>query len=107
MWTALERGAPLPERALVSEASLYGPERKAIVRWPWKAVVAGDGERPLLFHLEADPGEHRDLSGEARRRLEDLLAELDRLTGEPAAPPPPASFTPEMRSELRALGYAE
>jgi len=79
-----------------------------------KAVLGAEG-RDLLFDLDADPGESRDLSAERPAELARLAAAgaawraaerrlLERLGGR-ADGTAPAPLTPEEEERLRALGY--
>lgn len=62
--------ASLPERPGFAE--FYAHEEHVLaVRWQrWKYLRQGEGE--LLFDLERDPGEQRDLAGERPERLREL-----------------------------------
>ena len=82
-----------------------GDEAAAVVRGGWKAIRPL-GRPALLFDLEQDPGETRDLSAAQPRRLALLLRALSRMQpvgskGLGVAPPKDS----ELAEELRALGY--
>jgi arylsulfatase A-like enzyme len=97
------------ERALLAEGTLHGPDRKALVRWPWKLVVTA-GRPPQLYDLAADPGERHDLSQQVPERLAALLEELERRTAEASREriaPGPAQLDEQTRAQLSGLGYLE
>jgi arylsulfatase A-like enzyme len=106
LWPLVARREALPERPIVAEGTLHGPERRALVRWPWKLVEV-DGGASRLFDLERDPGERDDLAVSQPDRLRALGEELARLRAR-AVPKAPASEIDErMRRDLSALGYLE
>ena len=106
LWPLLTRRQALAERPIVAEGTLHGPERRALVRWPWKLVEV-DGGAPRLFDLERDPGEAQDLAASQPDRLRALGEELAglRAAAAPAAPPP--EIDAETRRDLSGLGYLE
>lgn len=72
----------------------------------FKLVYEAEDDRFLMYDLEADPGEERDVfetSGHLRRRWID---ELRRLAEQPAREVTPA-LDPDVRARLEALGYGE
>jgi arylsulfatase A-like enzyme len=103
LWGNLTRGAGLPERALVAEGSLYGPERKALIRWPLKLVWNLESGERALFELSADPAERDPLTQDAR--AEALAQELEARAVSAAGAP--AKLAPGTLEALRELGYAE
>jgi len=109
LWGLLGGGSDPVERALVAEGTLHGPDRKALVRWPWKLVVTA-GQPARLYDLAQDPGERRDLSQQAPERLAELLEELETTTqaasrGRVARSP--AQLDEQTRAQLSELGYLE
>jgi hypothetical protein len=109
LWPGLRDGSPLPPRPLFIEGTLYGPEQKAVVEWPYKLVWWPEQDRDVLFDLSLDPGEREPIEGEAGTR-ERLLALLRNVTGDAANARGDASgagVRPETLEALRALGYAE
>ena len=73
---------PLPgeqaqDGTLFSELRLDAAHWDAAVLWPWKYLRNG-AESELLFDLESDPGELRDLSAEQPELLRSLRSALDR-----------------------------
>ena len=100
-----DRGAPL-----VAEGTLYGPERRALVRWPYKLTYQVAGAKAALYDLEADPGEGSDLMGDrpeiARRlgaQLQAMVAAAEGQIGSAEA----ADLDPETLEALRSLGYIQ
>jgi arylsulfatase A-like enzyme len=107
--------SPLQERDLVAElhpdptfeAHLRPrPDGLALVRWPWKVIVARDGA-VRAYRLDRDPAEDTPLGPE--RMPEGLLGaaqDLARRADETDAGRP-FELDDRSRRELRALGYAE
>ncbi len=95
------------QRVVIAEGLLYGPETKAIVRWPYKAILEVDNGRAMLFDLEADPREQSDLAAQRPKVLSALLGELsDRLAEARAlGVAPDADLDEALLQRLRALGY--
>jgi arylsulfatase A-like enzyme len=65
-----------------------------------------------FFDLHADPGEQRslvrdELSGEAARAYDRHLQELSGLAARFVDRTSPSVLSPEVRAELRALGYLD
>jgi arylsulfatase A-like enzyme len=109
LWGLLGGGSDPVERALVAEGTLHGPDRKALVRWPWKLVVTA-GQPARLYDLAADAGERHDLSQQAPERLVALLEELETRTREASrgrVARSPEQLDEEIRAQLRELGYLE
>ncbi len=87
----------------------------AILEWPWKLIrvqsnYEGLSNQDLLFHLEKDPGEtrnlatdHKDLVQEMGRRLSQAMARFD-LEGLPEPENVEHLMDPAV---LQALGYAD
>jgi arylsulfatase A-like enzyme len=94
-------------RAIIAERLLYGPETKAIVEWPDKAIVEIDSGRAQLFDLQIDPGEQDDLAAGDPELLARLLTEMsDRLAeAEAAGAAPGTDLDEDLLRRLRALGY--
>ena len=110
LWSLLRGGGTPDERVLISEGLLYGPDQKAIVRWPWKLVLRAEGGQTELFDLSSDPGERHDLAAERPEVLADLLAEpaAQIPAGEPRRSGTRAAELDERtRGQLRSLGYLE
>jgi arylsulfatase A-like enzyme len=108
LWPALARGTDPPLRELVAHNTLRGHDRQALLAWPWKLVVDAEGGAPELYDLAADPGETRDLGAAEPERAAQLLARLrERLPPGAPARAREVELDPELRRELRALGYVE
>lgn len=61
-----------------SEAIMHGSEQKCVAAYPWKLIYDVFGQQQMLFNLEDDPAETRNLIDRepvARARLEQLLYE--------------------------------
>jgi arylsulfatase A-like enzyme len=104
---------PAPRPAYAEVNPLGGATR----RGDWRAIVDGSlkymestkGER-LLFDLERDPGEERDLAAEDPDRTRALARALDAFFAAlPDAPPagPAAEVDETTRRALENLGYLE
>lgn len=86
----LEGTASVPDRSL-----FFGSRELTAMRsGSWKVVlpqqpkfVQIEGESPMLFNMEDDPGETRELSAEHPEVLAKLLAELAEIKAEYAADP--------------------
>lgn len=91
-----------------------GHRASSVIRGRYKLVLPqspSQGTAPMLFDLEADPGELDDLAAEQPRIVERMLALLaDRdLAGEvePAVEIDDARIDEDLRRRLRALGYVD
>jgi len=94
-------------RSLIAERLHYGPETKAIVSWPYKAMLDIESGSAKLFDLATDPEERDDLAGVRPEILSELLTELsDRLTeAQVFGVATGAEIDEELLRRLRALGY--
>jgi arylsulfatase A-like enzyme len=106
LWPLIARREALVERPIVAEGTLHGPERRALVRWPWKLVEV-EGGAPGLFDLERDPREKEDLAASQPERLRALGEELARLRARTGPSAPTPQLDERMRSQLGELGYLE
>jgi arylsulfatase len=95
------------QRTIVAERLLYGPATKAVLRWPYKAIVEVDGGAAKLFDLQADPGEHDNLAQQRPEQLAALLTELAERVARAHAlgVAPQAPIDELLLHRLRALGY--
>jgi len=120
IWRALREGpasrsasAVRFDRPLLAEGMLYGDEKKALIRWPWKLMVDIEDEGQWLFDLASDPAEsarpgldHLDES--ERERALTMMAELQAMISAASAEAgvgESASLSDETLERLRALGY--
>ena len=107
LWERADGG--WPERPLFSETGpgLFEDQRRSVRRGRYKLIVDTAADAAELYDLAADPGEQRNLSADRPDLVDALAADLERLGEQrlsaPLAPPPP----PEVREQLRALGYVE
>ena len=106
LWPLLGGGAPPPERVLVSEKMLYGPERRAWLRWPWKAIVT-EGAAPVLYQLDRDPGEAVDVAAEHAAELAALRAVGEAAAAAQSVAPHAAAIDAATRAQLESLGYGD
>lgn len=106
----LRDGAPIPERMITFELPLWGPDRIAALRWPYKFESMPESERHRLFDLAADPDEienvgnrhpvvRRKMSAELTTRLEQARAQR--------GPAKRAEVDGDTETMLRSLGYIE
>lgn len=109
LWPLLTGGTPPALRALFAERPRYGPDRAAVIRWPYKGVVDLDGGPPQLFNLADDPGERINLSAKYPGVMVSLHAAIDQEVAARRRQPTPATATLDSatRERLRALGYLE
>ncbi|MBW2274620.1 MAG: sulfatase [Deltaproteobacteria bacterium] len=102
---ATGRGRP-PERPILADGTLHGRRKHALIRWPWKAVAVPAQEETLLFNLEEDPGEQRNLADRHPERLRAMLAEFEAISPPRSREGPAAEIDAGVREQLEALGYA-
>jgi arylsulfatase A-like enzyme len=110
---ALDGAGIAPEPKVFSEEDFEGNVLQAVRTPTWKLVVANKGNpRGLapaeLFHLEADPGEHKNLAGTEAGHLEEMRAALGRSVLEARAHEGAGVQTnvdEVTRDRLKALGY--
>jgi arylsulfatase A-like enzyme len=109
LWPLLTDGAAPSARVLLAERPRYGPDRSAVIRWPYKAVVDLEGGPPLLFDLADDPGEQVNLSAKYPAITASLRAAISQQVAARRTRPTPGAATLDSatRERLRALGYLE
>jgi arylsulfatase A-like enzyme len=92
-----------------------GVHLRALRDGRWKLVATSDGRR-LLYDLEADPGETRDLAAEQPEQLAALDARLEAARADLGLPPldqigsegeAAPELDPATQQRLRELGYVE
>lgn len=102
------------ERAIRSEATLYGAEVKQLRQGSDKIIERAADSAKERYDLAADPGETRDLSSDAPPRFRALARVLDdwlaSLPPEPVVSDPASDVTrgdADLGKQLEALGYIE
>jgi arylsulfatase A-like enzyme len=114
-------GVEEPSRPVFLEAGRVEPSQRAVRRGPWKLVhFRSARERGQLrrsewelYHLGEDPGEERNVIGQHPEVAAELRAALEDYSRTAAASDGPADvleeedLDPEIRDQLRALGYLE
>ncbi|MGD8329763.1 MAG: sulfatase [Acidobacteriota bacterium] len=102
----LLRGSdPAVERLIVAEGILYGSEKKAALRWPYKLILDREDGTEELFDLRQDPGERRTLAdGERIAELREQL-ELALAAAAQGVTLQQLELDEELQRRLRALGY--
>lgn len=108
-------GAPDVQALAFADGIKYGPRQMAVVRDNWKLMVqsiprSGGQVRQMLFDLDADPGEMRELSASEPDRAGELLALLMDFVSEcksirPGVEQRRVAPTPEELRALEAVGY--
>ncbi len=106
LWPLICGGAAPPARLLVSEKMLYGPERRAWLRWPWKAIVT-EGAAPELYRIDQDPGEIHDVAAQQGAELDALRALGEGAGGARRSAPKAAEIDAATRAQLESLGYGD
>ncbi len=110
LWGVVTRDEVVPERELIAEGVLWGPERKALVRWPQKATLNVVSRERSLYDLSTDPTEQRNLAGTQLAVVNSMLSDLiDRVREAQRAriQQHAAAIPAETREQLRALGYLD
>jgi len=108
LWPLLTRGEDLPQRLLVAEGALWGPDLRAGIAWPHKVILDLESGQVRLFDLSSDPREQEDLGGESAlaRTLLDRL-EMQILASSQNVRHQGVELDPEMVRRLRSLGYIQ
>ncbi|MFQ5416393.1 MAG: sulfatase [Myxococcota bacterium] len=98
-----------PSRVLFARGTLYGPELRAAIRWPFKLVERPEDGMVQLFDLDQDPAERVDLSESDRERTRELRSDLDQHieTGAHGRRLEIVDPGSELLEDLRELGYVE
>lgn len=110
LWPNLTTEALLPERTLIAEGNLYGPQQTAAIRWPLKAVWTSEAADNRFWNLATDPGEQAQAAPSDRDRAARLVAEVRLLNAAARArrgQSEPAEMDPTTRESLHSLGYVE
>lgn len=100
---------PSSLRLLIAESTLYGPEQRAAVRWPYKLTQMPWSDQVALFDLSADFAETRDLAAERPEMARLLKAALETVLDdlEDGVPGEEAELDPQTLESLRSLGYIQ
>ena len=114
LWPTLSTGVGIPDRTLVAEGRLYGPNRRALIRWPLKLIL-DENNRPLrVADLATDPGEHQNMLQSDPDRVDEFVRNLVRelrddlalAEGAPIQPQDePVELDEDTLERLRSLGY--
>ncbi len=107
IWGLATGEEPGRQRALIAETTLYGAERKSVIRWPHKLVLEPATGWRRLVDLEKDPDELRDLAAdrpELADELEGVLRRYMAAVGERRSERA-GDIDSETARELEALGY--
>jgi arylsulfatase A-like enzyme len=109
LWPLLTERTRLPARDLFAEHTRYGPDRAAVLRWPFKAVVERESGAQQLFDLEHDPGERINLAAKQPATMTALAAAIAEQTGrrDGRAMPDAVTLDSATRQRLQELGYLE
>jgi arylsulfatase A-like enzyme len=109
LWPVLTERTRLPARDLFAEHTRYGPDRAAVLRWPYKAVVERESGAEQLFDLEHDPRERINLAAKEPSTMTALAAAIADQTGrrDGRAMPDAVTLDSATRQRLQQLGYLE
>lgn len=98
------------ERTLFSETSRHGLMLRAAIRSQYKLIADLGQQQTMLFDLDADPGEQRNLAGGGEPAEVSLQQDLTKwITSASQTPSHPENveMQEELLRRLRALGYVE
>jgi len=106
LWPLLTTGRSLPRRTLFAEWTHPG-ELKAVIRWPFKAILDPETDKRWLFNLSEDPGEEINLLEDRAAAFYEFQADLQTLLrpGPGADTENQAEIDPAVLKALRSLGY--
>jgi len=105
----LEDDTLSPDRPILADRTLHGRRHRVLIRWPWKAIDIEGRSAAMLFDLESDPLEERDLSDIHAERLAAMLAEFEILSPTPnreGRERRAVELDDALRAQLEALGYS-
>ena len=93
----------------MAAGTLYGPEQRMAMRWPYKLIQNPKSGDLALFNLEKDPEEKNDLIETHLQLAQELAAELDQRMKSISSGPQSegVELDDEMINHLRELGYVE
>jgi arylsulfatase A-like enzyme len=100
---------PKQDRLIVAAGTLYGPDQRMALRWPYKVIFHPASGAQMLFNLEDDPDEKNDLSETHAELAQQLVAELNQRLqfSDHGTKGEEAILDDQMIKELRELGYVE
>ncbi len=105
MWPLLTTGRSHPRRTLFAEWTHPG-ELKAVIRWPFKAILEPATDARWLFNLAVDPREETNLAGSRASDFYEFMADLQGLLdAEAAGTMNRAPIDPTVLEALKSLGY--
>ena len=97
------------ERPILADRTLHGRRHRVLIRWPYKAIDIEGQTGGMLFHLERDPGETRNLIDSERGRFDAMMAEFEKQSPTPDREErnrEAAVLDDAIRAQLESLGYA-
>lgn len=97
---------------LISTLEQPSGAHHALRKGPYKLIRWADQDSPryTLFNVLADPGEEVDLSKTESALFEKMKSELNEALGKVSRPAPdskPLDLSPQLKKQLKALGYTE
>ncbi len=106
LWPLLTTGRSLPRRTLFAEWTHPG-ELKAVIRWPFKAILEPATNRRWLYDLSNDPGEEINLADTRGAGFYEFLADLQALLRAQTEDDADnrAEIDPSVLEALKSLGY--
>ena len=106
LWSLLTTGAATPRRTIFAEWTHPG-ELKAVIRWPYKAILEPETEKRWLFNLSEDPLERVNLADSRESDFYEFLADLQGLirAESDAAADNESEIDPHVLDALKSLGY--
>ncbi|MFT4709963.1 MAG: arylsulfatase A-like enzyme [Planctomycetota bacterium] len=110
LWPQIDAGAVgMMDRMIVAAGTLYGPEKRMAIVWPYKLIQLPGKKVLELYNLESDPGETKDVSNANRVLTWEMAEELDRRMYSIAHGPQGAGaeIDASMKSGLEELGYTD
>ena len=79
------------------------------MRWPEAKIIAGPAEQYKLLDLRIDPGEMQNLYSSQPDAYAEWVQQIQRWIAQnrehPARPAAPIELPPDVKEQLRALGY--
>ncbi len=106
LWPLLTTGRSFPRRTLFAEWTRPG-ELKAVIRWPFKAILDPETDQRWLYNLSDDPHEEINLADSRESDFYEFLSDLQALLRAEAEPGPDnrTEIDPQVLEALKALGY--